>query len=342
MSGKIRTRKSTLSRQLLLSLLGGLVISAMTVNLAAYLLSFAVGREAVERSMYAFQLILLVMVVALFYRSVSRLVLRRLQALSGAMAQVAEGNYAIALQDGGHDELSRLTDGFNRMAEELKANAFLSREFTRYISHEFKTPLAVIRNYAEITQESPSPEETVRNMDVIIAETDRLTGLSRDVLELCRLDSTTAISRQDRFSPASQLRTLMLDMQLLWGKKEIELIPELEEFEIVSSEALLFRVWQNLLGNAIKFTGQGGRISVSLRRTEDGFVCDIADNGAGISQEDQQHIFTPFYAGNRFRNREGSGLGLSLCKTIVDKLGGSITFESAEGVGSTFTVRIPC
>ncbi|MGN0972989.1 MAG: ATP-binding protein, partial [Aristaeellaceae bacterium] len=337
-----RPHKKTLSRQLLLSLLGGLVISVMTVNFAAYLLSFLVGGEMVERSVYAFQLVMLVMIIVLFYRSVNRMILRRLRALSDAMAQVAEGNCDIRVQDGGHDELSHLTDSFNRMAEELKANAFLSRDFARYVSHEFKTPLAVIRNYAEITQSDPDPEETERNMDVIIAEADRLTGLAKDVLELCRLDSTTIIEKKDRFSPASQLRSVILDLQLMWGEKEIELLPELEEFQILSNEALLFRVWQNLIGNAIKFTGRGGRIAVTLRRTEDGFVCDIEDNGAGISEEDKQHIFTPFYAGNRFRNREGSGLGLSLSRKIMDKLGGAITFESAEGVGSTFTVHLPC
>lgn len=319
MKKRKKEHRKTLSRQLLLSLLGGLVISVMTVNLAAYLLSFLVGEEIIARSVYAFQTVMLVMIIALFYRSVKRMILRRLQTLSEAMAQVAEGNCDIRVQDGGHDELSHLTDSFNRMAEELKANAFLSRNFTRYISHEFKTPLAVIRNYAELTQTSPSPEETAKNMEVIIAEADRLTGLSKDVLELCRLDSTTIVE-----------------------KKDIEMLPELEEFRILSNEALLFRVWQNLIGNAIKFTGRGGRIAVTLRRTEDGLVCDIKDNGAGISEEDRQHIFTPFYAGNRFRNREGSGLGLSLSRTIVDKLGGTITFESEEGVGSTFTVRLPC
>lgn len=318
MKGRRGPHKRPLSRQLLLSLLGGLVISAMTVNLAAYLLSFLVGGALVERSVYVFQAVMLVMIIVLFYRSVNRMILRRLQALIGAMAQVAEGNCDIRVQDGGHDELSQLTDSFNRMAEELKANAFLSRDFARYVSHEFKTPLAVIRNYAEITQSDPDPEETARNMGVIIAEVDRLTGLSKDVLELCRLDSTTIIE-----------------------KKEIELLPEMEEFQILSNEALLFRVWQNLIGNAIKFTGRGGRIAVCLRREQDGFVCDIEDNGAGISDEDKAHIFTPFYAGNRFRNREGSGLGLSLSRKIMDKLGGAITFESAEGMGSTFTVRLP-
>lgn len=319
MKKRKKEHRKTLSRQLLLSLLGGLVISVMTVNLAAYLLSFLVGEEIITRSVYAFQAVMLVMIIALFYRSVNRMILRRLQALSEAMAQVAEGNCDIRVQDGGHDELSHLTDSFNRMAEELQANAFLSRNFTRYISHEFKTPLAVIRNYAELTQTSPSQEKTEKNMAVIIAEADRLTGLSKDVLELCRLDSTTIVE-----------------------KKDIEMLPELEEFRILSNEALLFRVWQNLIGNAIKFTGRGGRIAGTLRRTEDGLVCDIKDNGAGISEEDRQHIFTPFYAGNRFRNREGSGLGLSLSRTIVDKLGGTITFKSAEGVGSTFAVRLPC
>lgn len=165
---------------------------------------------------------------------------------------------------------------------------------------------------------------------------------NRKRIELCKLDSTTIIKKKVRFSPASQLRTVFLDFQLLWGEKDIEIIPELEEFEITSNEALLFRVWQNIIGNAIKFTERGGRISVSLAKTNDCLICNISDNGNGISDEEKEHIFTPFYSGNRFRNKDGSGLGLSLSQKIVEKLGGTISFESELGKGSTFTVTVPC
>ncbi|MGM9941416.1 MAG: ATP-binding protein [Bulleidia sp.] len=313
----------------------------MAVNFVGFVIALLFGENVSEGLVYVSQLAILIVIIILFYRIVDKTILRRLQELSNAMAQVSNGNYEIVVQVRGNDELSGLTDSFNQMTGELRANAFLSKEFARYVSHEYKTPLAVIRNYAELTQYCAESPETVQNMDVIISEADRLTGLSKDILELCRLDSTTIIEKKDRFSPVAQIRSSILDLQLLWGEKNIEMIPELEEFKITSNEALLFRVWQNIIGNAIKFTGQDGQISVSLKNGADGFTFEVADNGVGISDAEKEHIFMPFYSGNRFRNKEGSGLGLSLSKKIVEKLGGTITFESSVGVGSVFTIKIP-
>ena len=338
---KRREKRTTLSKKLLLGLLGAIVCSVMAVTLVGFILGMPFGKETMRNALYVSQLIIFALIVLLFYRIVDRLILRRLQALSDAMTQVEEGNFEITVPVTGRDELSRLTESFNRMTGELRANAFLSRDFARYVSHEFKTPLAVIRNYAEITQTEAAHAEVARNMDVVISEADRLTGLSRDLLELCRLDSTTIIEKKDHFSPAAQLRSVLLDLQLLRVEKGIDMDLELEEFCIDGNEALLFRVWQNLIGNAIKFTGENGRISVTLRQDSTGFVCEISDDGVGIREEDKEHIFAPFYSGNRSCNRDGSGLGLSLSKKIVDKLGGTIDFESEIGAGSTFTVRIP-
>ncbi|MDO5379084.1 MAG: HAMP domain-containing sensor histidine kinase [Clostridia bacterium] len=317
------------------------LFSAMAVNLLVGILSLFWGIERVYALMPFHFIAILVINIALLYRNVNKLILRRLRELNSAMEQVAGGNYDVSVPVTGCDELSGLTESFNRMTAELKANAFLSRDFVRYISHEFKTPLAVIRNYAEITQDDAGSEETLRNMDVIISEADRLTALSRNVLELCRLDSTTLIEKNDRFSPAAQIRSVILDLQTLWGEKQIDMNPELDEFEIVSNEALLFRVWQNIIGNAIKFTGQGGSIAVSLKKEGGTLICKVADDGIGISKEDQPHLFTPFYSGNRFRNQEGSGLGLSLSLKIVEKLGGTIAFESEVQKGTVFTVTLP-
>lgn len=341
MNKKKAAKNTTLSKRLLLSLLGALAISVMSVNFVVYMIALLFGEEITKNIIYLSQFAMLIIIIMLFYQILDYLVLQRLQQLSDGMTQVADGNYKIEVPVTGCDELSGLTDSFNKMTKELQANAFLSKDFARYVSHEFKTPLAVIRNYAEITQDSTSQAETVQNMDVIMTETDRLTGLSKDILELCKLDSTTIIEKKDLFSPAAQIRSIILDFQLLWGEKNIKIILKLDEFEITANEALLFRVWQNIIGNAVKFTGEDGQISVVLKKGCDNFTCMIEDNGIGISDKDKEHIFTPFYSGNRYRNKEGSGLGLSLSKKIIEKMGGTISFESSEGVGSLFLVNIP-
>lgn len=336
-----KNTKNNLSKKLLLSFLGYAVLIIMGVTFLVALLAMVFGTDVMENAIYVTQAIILALIIFAFYRVVDRLIVHRLQVLSAATAKVAEGDYEIAVPVKGDDELSMLMESFNQMAKELQANAFLSKDFARYVSHEFKTPLCVIRNYAEITQDDPLSQETGKNMEVIISETDRLTSLSKDMLELCKLDSSTIIEKKDTFSPASQIRSIVLDHQMLWGEKEIEMIPELEAFEIKSNEALLFRVWQNIIGNAIKFTNPGGCISISLKQEADQLICRVTDNGIGISDEDKQHIFTPFYSGSKSHNKEGNGLGLSLSKKIVEKLGGTIAFESAVGKGTAFTVTIP-
>ncbi|MGN0657230.1 MAG: ATP-binding protein [Ruminiclostridium sp.] len=314
----------------------------MAVTLLGAVLSMILGEETMEKAMYLSQILMLVLIILVCFRIVDKLIVHRIRELNDAMTEVAKGDFETTVEVRGNDELSQLTESYNTMAQELKMNAFLSKDFARYVSHEFKTPLSVIRNYAEITQDDAEQPDTAENMEIIISEVERLTCLSKDILELCKLDSTTIIEKKERFSPAVQLRTVILDFQLLWVEKELEIIPELEEFEITSNEALLFRVWQNIIGNAIKFTERNGRISVSLTRADDSLVCKIADNGVGISDEEKEHIFTPFYSGNRFRNKDGSGLGLSLSQKIVEKLGGTISFESELGKGTTFTVTVPC
>ncbi|MGN0386082.1 MAG: ATP-binding protein [Lachnospiraceae bacterium] len=341
MSKKKDIKITTLSKRLLLSSLCALVISVMAVNFVVYMIALLFGEEITKNIIYLSQLAILIIIIILFYKIVDYLILQRLQQLSDGMAQVADGHYETEVPVKGNDELSELTVGFNRMVRELQTNAFLSKDFARYVSHEFKTPLAVIRNYAEITQDSVPQTETAQNMDVIMSEADRLTRLSKDILELCKLDSTTIIEKRDHFSPATQIRSIILDLQLLWSKKNIEIIPRLDEFETTGNEALLFRVWQNIIGNAVKFTGEDGQISIVLKKGYDSFSCTIADNGIGISDKDKEYIFTPFYSGNCYHNKDGSGLGLSLSRKIVEKLGGTISFESSEGVGSVFTISIP-
>lgn len=337
----MKRNKTILSRKLLLSFLISVIGIVMAVMLAYAILSMFIGKETMEQTMYVSQLVVLVLVTIVFFKITDKLIISRIRELDSAMKKVTNGNYEISVEVKGGDELSELTESFNAMTKELKMNAFLSKDFARYVSHEFKTPLSVIMNYAELTQDETLQPETAENMSVIISETKRLTDLSKNILELCRLDSTTIISKNDRFSPAVQIRNVILDLQLLWGEKEIEMLPELEEFEIESNEALLFRVWQNIIGNAVKFTDSGGRISVSLKKGENDFVCEISDSGCGISDEDKEHIFTPFYTGRRQRGKDGSGLGLSLSKKIVEKLGGIVEFESKPGKGTTFTVTVP-
>ncbi|MGM9680662.1 MAG: sensor histidine kinase [Eubacteriales bacterium] len=336
-----RKQKNRLSGKLLFAFVGALVAIVMAVTLIGSVLLMPLEEDARVQFLYVSQLVILGLLVAAFCYIIDRIIVRRILELNDAMKEVAKGNYEITVPVRSHDELSELTDCFNKMTAELKSNAFLSKDFTRYVSHEFKTPLSVIRSHAEAAQYAQSGEEANAYLETVISETDRLAGISKNIMELCRLDSTTIITKEDTFSPASQIRTVLLASQFAWGEKNITVEPELEEFEIVSNETLVFRIWENLIGNAIKFTEQNGNIAVSLKKQTDGLLFSVTDDGIGIAEGDKDKIFIPFFTGDKSHNKEGSGLGLPLTKNIVEKLGGTVAFTSEYGKGTTFTVRLP-
>ena len=334
-------KKNALSTKLLFVYLGALVTIVMAVTLVGAVLLIPLDKDAAIKLMYISQVIIAVLLVMAFIYIMDKMIIRRIDTLNSAMSEVARGNYEITVPVEKKDELSELTDSFNKMTTELKTNAFLSKDFTRYVSHEFKTPLAVIRSHAEAAEYSETKEEMQEYLSVIISETDRLAEISKNILELCRLDSTTIISKNDTFSPATQIRNILLSTQFGWIAKNISIEPELEEFEIKNNETLVFRIWQNLIGNAIKFTEENGAIHISLQREENSFIFSISDNGIGISDEDKEKIFNPFFTGDKSHNKDGSGLGLPLVKSIVDKLNGEISCTSKLNKGTKFIVRLP-
>lgn len=338
---KDKIEKNKLSKKLILAFIGALVLIVMALTLIGSIVLMPFGENAHIKSLYVSQVAIAVLAVLAFCYIIEKMIVRRIRKLNDAMKEVSKGNYEITVPVEEHDELSGLTDSFNKMTAELKSNAFLSRDFTRYVSHEFKTPLSVIRSHAEAAQYAETKGEANEYMEIVIAETDRLAGISKNIMELCRLDSTTIIAKDDVFSPASQIRNILLATQFVWGEKKITVEPELDECEIKSNESLLFRVWENLIGNAIKFTEENGTITISLCKNDGVLLFSIADDGVGIRDDDKDKVFNPFFTGDKSHNKEGSGLGLPLTKNIVEKLGGTIGFTSELNKGTTFTVQIP-
>ena len=319
----------------------GITVGIVAVFTTVSVIAKYLNEEIWANSVYIAGLIMVVLVFVAFVLITNKLVVRRIENLNKAVSEVAKGNFDLIVPVQGNDELAGLSENFNKMTAELKANAFLSRDFARYVSHEFKTPLSVIRSYAEATQLNGKNKETNDYMEIVISETDRLAEMTKSIMELCRLDSTTFIEKKDTFSPASQVRSIILSTQITWSKKNINLQLNLDEFEIIGNENLTFRIWQNLIGNAIKFTEENGNIAVTLKTENNSCLFAVKDDGIGIPDEDKDKIYNMFFTGDKSHNKEGSGLGLPLTKNIVEKLGGEITFVSERGKGTTFTVRLP-
>lgn len=293
------------------------------------------------QSVYVAGIVMIALILALFVCITNKTIVRRIENINTATNEIAKGNYDLSVPVSDNDELTELSENFNKMTAELRANAFLSKEFSKYVSHEFKTPLAVIRSYAEALQLNGLSEQTDKSMEIIISEVDKLSLMTKTIIELCRLDSTTLIQKNDVFSPAKQVRSELIATQLKWEQKHIDVNAELEEFEVKSNESLVLHIWQNLISNAIKFTDENGKIFIELKKQNDTFVFIVKDDGIGIADCDKERVFDMFFTGDKSRNKEGSGLGLSLTKKIVEKLGGEISFISKQGEGTTFTVVLP-
>lgn len=286
-------------------------------------------------------MIMIILVLLAFVFITNRLIVRRIKNLNKDVLEVAKGNFSLTTPIKGNDEISELGENFNKMAAELQANAFLSKNFARYVSHEFKTPLAVIRSYAEAISMNNQDKETIEYSEIIMSETDRLNEMTKAIMELCRLDSTTMLEKKDSFSPKEQIKEILLSAKIKCDEKKINVKEELEEFDILGNEPLTFRIWQNLINNAIKFTDENGNIRISLIKNNEEMIFTINDDGIGITEEDKDKIFDMFFMGDKSRNKQGNGLGLTLVKTIVEKLGGEISFYSQRNKGSEFKVKIP-
>lgn len=263
--------------------------------------------------------------------------------LSNATKQIASGNYDIKIDSPDRkDEFGQLTRNFMLMAQELKTNEYLSKDFISNVSHEFRTPLAIISGYSKLLDSDQITEEERSDYALKIQdETERLTKLVSHILSLSKLDSQKILDRPVTFSLDEQIRQAVLDLEPQWRAKGIRVNLDMPAISYLGNEDLLAQVWSNLLSNAVKFTGEKGAISVHLHHDERQVSVVIADNGIGMDAATQQRVFDRFYQGDRSRTGQGNGLGLALVRQILDLLGGGISIDSAPGRGSLFTVFIP-
>ena len=241
-----------------------------------------------------------------------------------------------------YDEVEALAATFNQMTDDLKSIEYLRKDFTSSVSHEIKSPIATISGYAQLLRDETLDAETRRAYTLAISEScAQLSRLSDNLLRITRLESGKRKPLAEPFQLDEQLRRTLAAMMPEFRRRKLELSVDLCAARIVSDRELLEQVWQNLLRNAIKFTPEGGSIRVGLTTQEGAFRVQIADTGIGIDESAEKHIFEKFFQADTSHHTEGSGLGLSLVKRIVDACGGEITVESQLGKGSTFSVTLP-
>ena len=274
---------------------------------------------------------------------VSYHLLRPLRDLISATKTVAKGDFSVRLDaENQIGEMAELIESFNVMTEDLSGIEMFRSDFINTFSHEFKTPIVSIRGFAKQLQNVNLTEEERREYtDIIIAESERLTKLSSNILLLSKLENQSILSGQAEFSLDEQIRSDILLLEKQWTNQDIEVIPDLDEVSYCGNAEVLSQLWVNLLSNAIKFTPAGGQIEVRLTKDSDWVKVMVRDNGVGMSRETLEHVFEKFYQGDRSHSTQGNGLGMPLVKRIIELCGGTISIESEEKNGTTVYVSLP-
>ena len=270
-----------------------------------------------------------------------------LHRLADATQQVAGGDFSVYVPTihtaDRLDYLDVMILDFNKMVEELGSVETLKTDFVSNVSHEMKTPIAVIKNYAELLQmKNASDGEKAEYARNIEEAAGHLSALISNILKLNKLENQRIDPEIESYDLCGQLEECILQYEELWDEKELELEVDMEEKAVIQADPSLMKlVWNNLLSNTIKFTEQGRKVTVRQATEAEYVEVSVSDTGCGMSKESIRHIFDKFYQGDTSHSKEGNGLGLALVKRILVLMNGDIQVVSQEGKGSTFTVKLP-
>ena len=270
---------------------------------------------------------------------------RPVKMITDAAEKIMNGDFSVRVKHmhgSGMEGFNQIGESINKMAEELSSVETLRTDFIANVSHEMKTPLAVMQNYGTLLQTPSLPEE--KRIEYAKAITDasrRLADMMTNILKLNRLENQQIYPNPTTFDLGEQLCESLLQYENVWERKNVEIETDIAENVLVSADVeLLSLVWNNLFSNAFKFTENGGKVTLTLTADETHATVKVSDTGCGMSAEVGAHIFEKFYQGDTSHATQGNGLGLPLVKRVVDIMQGEIGVESAIGIGTTFTVRI--
>lgn len=271
---------------------------------------------------------------------------RTARRIADAAKKIVAGDFSVRVpmpsKFGNDENFREIVDCFNRMAQELSSVETLRTDFISNVSHEMKTPLAVMQNYGTLLQAPElSTQKRLEYAKGITESSRRLSDMMTNILKLSKLENQQIFPNAERYNLGEQLCEVLLQYESQWEQENIEIETDIaEDITVYADHELLSLVWNNLLSNAFKFTPSGGTVTLSLKATENYAIVKVQDTGCGMSAETGAHIFEKFYQGDTSHATRGNGLGLALVKRVVDIVHGEISVESEVGCGSTFTVKI--
>ena len=255
---------------------------------------------------------------------------------------IADGSYGVQIEKKYDDEVGELTDTINDMSLKIKQSEKTQSEFISSVSHELRTPLTAIKGWAETMQGGGMDDETFdKGMSVIIRESERLSGIVEELLDFSRMQSGRMSLTMEKIDILAELgEAVYMFSDRARSENKFLLYDEPAMLSPVLGDINRLRqVFVNIIDNALKYTEEGGTISVAAQE-EDGLIrVTITDNGCGIPAEHLPNVKKKFYKANQLVR--GSGIGLAVADEIVRLHGGALEIESQEGVGTTVTISLP-
>ena len=306
----------------------------VSTNLERVEQAFAVFRQQL------FMVTLIIMGVSLIMAATaSEWVTKPITKLSEATKSIAEGNYEVSVPVYSKDELGNLAQEFNAMTKEVSKADKLQKELVANFSHDLRTPLTLIRGYAEAVRDLTGNDEALRSeqMDIIIDETDRLTNLISSAMEFSRYSSDVMKIKLGKFDVNEMMQDMATRYNRFYEKAGYKMKTDTcENGDVYADAEMISRVMDNLLLNAISHIGEDRQVIIRTQETDEGVKVTVEDHGEGISEEELPYLFDRYYRTRSSEGTRGTGLGLSIVKAILSAHQFPFGVESEEGKGTAF------
>ncbi|MDD6489776.1 MAG: HAMP domain-containing sensor histidine kinase [Clostridia bacterium] len=310
---------------------------------------YIVSLEEADRKIFiAISAVCLVGILIVFFIFVSstyflRSIVRPVREIRDTAKKIAQGDFDARIIKPYDDEIGELCDTINYMAEELGAADKMKNDFISSVSHELRTPLTAIKGWAETMQlDGCKDQKTVeKGISIIVKEAERLNGIVEEVLDFSRIQQDRMVLIMDKIDILAELdESIYMQRERATAEnkhivyEEPEILPA-----VLGDKNRLRQVFINIIDNALKYSDEGGVVTVNVQQLENNIVITIADNGCGIPEKDLPKVKQKFYKANQ--TVRGSGIGLAVADEIMKLHNGSLDIDSTEGVGTTVTITIP-
>ena len=271
----------------------------------------------------------------------SRFPLKPVHTLINGMNSLSKGDYDVSINLSKRNPVGReVTKSFNVLAKELGQTEMLRTDFVNNLSHEFKTPIVSILGFAKILQKSELTNEQKEFVDIIVSESARLTNMTTNMLSLTKIENQHILTDITTFNLSEQIRQSIILLESRWAEKELEIEADFGEYMISGNQELLKQVWINLMDNGIKYSPKRGTISFLISEIDSDLQITITNTGPKIDEAIQQRIFHKYWQADLSHASEGTGIGLSISKKIIELHQGKIDVDS-DNAETKFIVRLP-